>query len=262
MKSKVYGTKYNKIRVETPEKIEELKSLIEGEARFLTSLDEKKKKIWVFLKELGFEVEPAQNIVLFRGKYVKNKEDFIKYKKDIKKTVEERKQAWIEEKMPDTNINDVNLPKLPSMAIEKFSKLDVLTKLILKIELVQNENNSIEHRINQAYLAGSLAKTVEVLYEFGLPQKKIAQQTRKKGLPEIFRRLKIRKNASLISPKELWPDFISMLTSDSENFDQVEERATNSHNVKVWYVSYEDAATGREAKMTYKTFTNRLQKGK
>ena len=85
MKEKVYGTKYNKVMVQEPETIEELEHLISGSFSFFKGLSEKKEKLWELLQDEGFEVESNRNIVLFRGKYVKDEES-VKKHKEAKKT--------------------------------------------------------------------------------------------------------------------------------------------------------------------------------
>ena len=168
--------------------------------------------------------------------------------------------------LSEADIKDINLPKLPNKIIEKFSKYDVITEIILRIELVQNENNSIEQRIEQAFVIGRLLKTAEVLHVFGVSQQKIAEQPRKKGLPEIFDSLRAKKNLGF-NPKELWPDFVNMLHKEKESFDQVTEYTGNSHNLKTWSVSYvtvpdSDKIKSKDDSMTYERFRRRLSENK
>lgn len=85
---------------------------------------------------------------------------------------------------------------------------------------------------------------------------------RKKGLPEIFDKLKAMKNQGS-KPLDLWPEFIAMLKHDKEHFDKVEEKKTNDHNPKSWEVSFlllPDNAPTRDDKMTYERFRRRLNK--
>jgi hypothetical protein len=202
--------------------------------------------VWSILESEGYDIT-GKNIVLFSGKYIKEKP--LKASDHRNKHIE---------------LMAVFYPDDPKQFIKAFTFLDHCTKFILAAKLVLNVNNGIEARLNQAYIAGSLYKTLMVLPEYNAIQKKIATNLRKPKLAEIFDELKRRK-AGGEKPIELWPDFISALNDENRLFDKVKEHQPNLGNAKSWYVTYytldRDYNLAKERgleKMKYENYSRRL----
>jgi hypothetical protein len=216
--------------------------------------------VWSILESEGYDIT-GKNIVLFRGKYVKEKP--LKASDHRNKHIE-LMAVFYPEVIIDPKAEDHRFPDDPKQFIKAFTFLDHCTKFILAAKLVLNVNNGIEARLNQAYIAGSLYKTLMVLPEYNAIQKKIAANLRKPKLAEIFDDLKRRK-AGGEKPKELWPDFISALDDENRLFDMVKEHKPNPGNAKSWYVTYltidRDDKGAKEwgpEKMKYENYLRRL----
>lgn len=182
--------------------------------------------IWTILEKSGFDISD-RNMLLFRSKYLK--EEVI------------------------SNSDKRNF-------IEKYKFFDHCTMFVLYAEIALSTDIKTEHRLEQAYKAGAIYKTIEVLAEFNESQKKAAKALRKKDLAEIFTRLKRQKLAGE-TPKELWPQFISALENESQSFEDVLEHRANEHNIKSWYVTF--LAINNEFKpnkINYMNFARRLGK--
>ncbi|MCK8103652.1 hypothetical protein [Pseudoalteromonas sp. 2CM36K] len=142
------------------------------------------------------------------------------------------------------------------------------TMLELKLSYLENiiialSNSSTEdEKLNATYELGALEQKMSIYGEYGSSQRKVASQERKKGLSEIFEKLRERKTAGE-KPKELWYEFVSMLHEKKETYDQVQESTTNLANSKTWKVSFlilanRDDKSPKEEHMTYERFRRRL----
>jgi hypothetical protein len=216
--------------------------------------------VWYILESEGYDIT-GKNIVLFRGKYVKEKP--LKAEDHRNKHLELMKVLSPEESK-SLKIKDLRFEDDPKQFIKPFTFKDHCTKFILAAKKALNVHDGIEGRLERAYQAGYLYKTLMVLPEYNAIQKKIAANLRKPKLKEIFDDLKRRK-AGGEKPVELWPHFISALEDENRLFDMVEEHKPNPGNVKSWYITYlmldkeEDPNKVNEPeKMKYENYLRRL----
>lgn len=152
--------------------------------------------------------------------------------------------------------------KKENLFIESDSEEADLVNLWQSCEIAANKKNNIEHRLDYAFRAGDYFRRIAVYADYGKSQSKSASQERKKGLNEIFEKLKKRKAAGE-KPQELWPEFISMLQERHEIYDQVQEETTNPANSKTWKVSFliiadKDGEPQKEVVMKFARFRRRL----
>lgn len=94
----------------------------------------------------------------------------------------------------------------------------------------------------------------------------IAHKPRQNGLSHIFEKLKTRKKAGF-KPKELWSEFIDMLTNENQVFDNVVNHSINRANPQSWSVNFviipnNDDKQHKEIKMSYARFVRRLNEKK
>jgi hypothetical protein len=216
--------------------------------------------VWSILEIKGYDIT-GKNMLLFRWKYVKEKP----------LTAEENKNKYLAlmevlcpEKLNESYIENLSFEDDPKKFIKPFTFLYLCTKFILAAKLALAVDLKTEARLDQAYEAGYLYKTLMVLPEYNAIQKKIAANLRKPKLAEIFDDLKRRK-AGGEKPKELWPHFISALDDENRLFDIVEEHKPNPGNAKSWYVTYltidRDDKGAKERgpeKMKYENYLRRL----
>jgi hypothetical protein len=229
-------------------------------ASFDQMLENQIETVWFILESEGYDIT-GKDIVLFRGKYVKEKA----------LTAEEHKNKHLElaeiffpEKLNEYYIENLRFEDDPKKIIKPFMFFDLCTKFIAAAKIALNVALKIEIRLDEAYNAGLLYKTLVVLDEYNAIQKKIAANLRKPKLKEIFDDLKRRK-AGGEKPVELWPHFISALEDENRLFDMVEEHKPNPGNVKSWYITYlmldkeEDPNKVNEPeKMKYENYLRRL----
>jgi len=145
---------------------------------------------------------------------------------------------------------------------DKDSKLDLAIRYLEAADIALNEREPIEARLTGAYALGDIWRCMVVNNFYGQTQKKIAKQERKKGLSAIFEKLRAMKTTGA-KPKELWPEFISMLQEENQTFDQVVESCPNTANCKTWAVQFliipdKDNEKEKEETMTYNRFVRRL----
>lgn len=230
---KIAGQKYAKCEIRSVD-IESLhlnKSLLP--LSFDQMLEKQIEAVWVILESEGYDIT-GKNIGAFVAKYVKEKPltAIDKWKKHL-----ELMAIYYPEIIIEPMAEAAHYPDDPEQFIKPFTFLDHCTKFILAANKVFNVNNGIEVRLDQAYKAGYLYKTLMVLAEYNAIQKKISANSRKPELKKIFDDLKRRK-AGGEKPLELWPHFISALQDENRSFDMVEEHKPNPSNVKSWYITY------------------------
>jgi hypothetical protein len=140
--------------------------------------------------------------------------------------------------------------------------LEMKLKYCEKTIIALSNDRTEDDKFNAIYELGVLEQEMSTLKEYGAAQSKIASQERKKGLNELFEKLGKRKAAGE-KPKELWPEFISMLRERIETYDQVQEETTNPANPKTWKVSFliladKDGDPQKEESMKFERFRKRL----
>lgn len=145
---------------------------------------------------------------------------------------------------------------------EKGSHLDLCSRYLLGSEILLSEATNVDAKLHAAYQLGDISRCLKVSHEYGQTQKTIAEKERKRGLNEIFNQLRAKKNTGA-KPKELWPEFIALLSDEDRFFDDVKEEQPNALNQKTWSVSFEilpdrgSQNTKRET-ITYERFRRRL----
>lgn len=142
------------------------------------------------------------------------------------------------------------------------SHLDFCTRYLVQADILLDESCDVDSRLDAAYQLGDISRCMKVATIYGKTQKKIAKQERKKGLTVIFEQLKMMKNAGL-KPKELWPEFVSMLQDENRSFENVLENVGNPANCKTWSVSFsiipdKDDGVYKDEVMRYQRFLRRL----
>jgi hypothetical protein len=208
--------------------------------------------VWSILESEGYDIT-GKNIVLFRGKYVKEKPLTAADKRN--KHLETMALLY-PEAIIDSKAEDSRFPDDPKNNIKPFTFLDHCTKFILAANAALTSDIKIEHRLNFAYKAGESYKTLLVLAEYNGLQKKIASKVRKKALNDIFVNLK-RLKAGGQTPKEIWPYFVNALRVDIENFDEITEVRPNMHNIKSFFVEFDVIKEGKRlqtSKMNYTAY--------
>ncbi len=140
--------------------------------------------------------------------------------------------------------------------------LDLARQVIENMEKADDNQSDIEARLLAAYKAGRLYERFNVVKDYSAQQIEIASKERKKGLTAIYDKLKSMKHAGQ-KPKDLWPEFVSMLKDKNNMFDNVLERAGNHHNCKSRSVTFSILPDHVEGKLkdetiTYERFSRRL----
>lgn len=149
-----------------------------------------------------------------------------------------------------------------SNQFDRDSKLDLAVRYLEAADIALDEKCTMETRLAAAYALGDIWRCMVVNNFYGQTQKKIAKQERKKGLSAIFEKLRAMKTTGA-KPKELWPEFISMLQEENQTFDQVVESSPNPANCNTWSVQFliipdKDSEKEKEETMKYNRFVRRL----
>jgi hypothetical protein len=223
-------------------------------------LENKIDVVWSILESEGFDIT-GKDIDYFHGKYLKEKPLTAS---DHRNKHIELMAVFYPEVIIESYIENLSFEDDPKKFIKPFTLLDHCTKFILAAKRALAVDLKTEVRLDKAYEAGYLYKTIMVLLEYNAIQKKIAANLRKPKLAEIFDELKRRK-AGGEKPIELWPDFISALDDENRLFDKVKEHKPNPGNAKSWYVTYltidRDDKGAKERgpeKMKYENYLRRL----
>jgi hypothetical protein len=216
--------------------------------------------VWSILESEGYDIT-GKNMILFRGKYVKEKP----------LTAEKHKNKYLAlmevlcpEKLNESYIENLSFVDDSKKFIKPFTLLDHCTKFILAAKRAIAVDLKTEVRLHQSYEAGFLYKTLLVLVEYNAIQRKIAKNPRKPMLAKIFDTLKRRK-AGGEKPLQLWCHFISAMDEPDTEFAEIKEFKPNIHNVKTWYVEYEDKESGHTGvynkRMTYRAKKSPFSRG-
>lgn len=138
----------------------------------------------------------------------------------------------------------------------------MFAELLHHIELMQNEKDTIETRLQRAAVFGELRFKLFAIFipESKAQSKKASKERGSSKAKRIIDNLKNRKASSDETTKELWQAFINMMGDDIE-----EVHDKNKHNASSWKLKFSyfnNKGNEKIQSMTFGTFQNKLKKQK